>query len=264
MKINFNGIELDVPKEVLDKETYEIKKDDVVIFNKPDFDIRLKNESDSAYIRGKIAGEEMNTKQLRDKFGIEIDGKDLDKISDAIKTKILKDANIEPDKALKERDSIIEQLRANMAKIEAEKTAITNQFTEKEKKMRLDSLLFSAIPDKAVSDSLSKNDIGALFRSNGFDITEQDGKVVALKNGEVVKNATTLEPLAFNEVVTKFVTDKKLIVIDGRGAGDGTTKDTPGSIEAFEKEMEAKGLKYGTPEYYSEMNERIKNKTLKL
>lgn len=264
MKIKFNGIELDVPKEVLDKEEYEIKKDDIVIFNKPDFDIRLKNESDSAYVRGKIAGEEMNTKAIRDKFGVEIDGKDFDKITEAIKLKILKEANIEPDKAIKEKESIIEQLRANMAKIEAEKVAITTQFTEKEKKMRLDSMLFTAIPDKAVSDSLSKNDIGALFRANGFDITENDGKVVAVKNGEVIKNPTTLEPLPFNDVVAKFVTDKKLITIDGRGAGDGTGKDTPGSIEAFEKEMEAKGYKYGSNEYFNEMNERIKNKTLKI
>jgi hypothetical protein len=263
MKINFNGHEIELTEDDLKKDVVEIKKDDMILIPKTDFDVRIKNESDSGYNRGKIAGEEMERKATRDAFGLEIEGKDRDKIIEGIKSKILKEANIEPNKALEEKNRLIDQLRLNITKAETEKSDLINQYTAKEKKMKLDSVLFSSIPDKAVNDSLNKNDIAAMFRANGYDISESDGKVVAMFNGEVVKNTTTLEPLPFADVVTKFVSDKKLITVDGRGAGDNSKKAASGSIEAFEKEMDDKGVKYGSKEYIDEMNRRIKDKTLK-
>ena len=54
------------------------------------------------YNEGKVAGVEIRAKEIKEKFNIDIEGKDFDKIFTTYGENVLKDAKIEPDKKLKE------------------------------------------------------------------------------------------------------------------------------------------------------------------
>lgn len=249
------------------KEEVEITIPEIVSLKKADFETRLKNEKDAEYKKGKIAGEEMLIKDAREKFGLSFEGKSMDNFVEAFQKKILDDAKITPDEKIKEKDKTIKQLRDNIARIESDKQLLASQFEMEKKTISINNAIFSAIPDKAVTDKFGRTDILALFNANGYAVDIEEGKHIVKKNGEVIKDATTLVPLDLNKVVSDFVTSKGLLQTSGggRGEGDGGGGNLKaGTIEAFEKEMDEKGVKYGTQEYTDEMGKRLKEGTLKI
>ena len=268
IKVVVNDMELSLDKEVLtqgiEKSEIVIKDENLVLFTKPDYETRLKNEKDQEYKKGRKDESEILVKETKRKLGLEFEGKDMDNLLSNFKTKIEADLKIEPNKKVEELTKTVEQLRENL-KLEAEKnTNLLNDFTKKEESNRLETNLHASIPDKAVNDTFNKKDIAAMFKANGYSYEIEDGKEVVKLNGEIVKNPTTLTPRPIKEVMGEFVTVKKLIVKDGRAGDDDVEIAKPGTIEAFEKEMKEKGIAYGTAAYIKEMTERIKNKTLKV
>jgi len=196
---------------------------------------------------------------------LELEGKNGDEILDAFRLKVLADAKVEPSKKMTEYEATIKQLRENLLKIETEKTELANQFSQKEKEGKINSMIFTSIPDKALSETLTRSDVSALFKANGFGVDMDGDKEVVKFNGEIMKHQTTLEPLKLSDVMNKFVTDKGLMKGEGgRGAGDSIPPATGGTLEAFEKEMTNKNIKVGSIEFSKEMGDRIKNKTLKI
>lgn len=266
LKIILNGAEISVPEAdvtaAVTAGKLELKNEELILFKKPEFEARIKTESDSGYVRGKIAGEEMLTKEIRKELGVEVETKDRKIIFEKYKETILKDAKIEPSKALQEKETMIEQLRGNLAKAEEEKTKIQEQFATKEKQLSIDTALFTAIPEKAVSETISKSDIAALFKSNGYSMDIKDGKVVVMNGSDIIKNEKTLEPTPLSEIVSSFVVKKGLLKTEGGRGGGNEGQDKPGSMESFVKEMETKGHKPGSLEFNKEMVARVKNKTL--
>lgn len=250
------------------KDEVEITIPEIVAMKKADFDLRLKNEKDQEYKKGKTAGEEMLIKEAREKHGLTFEGKTIDNLMDAFQKKVVEDNKIQPDERLKEKDKTIKQLRDNLTKIEQDKLSLQSQFENEKKTIQVQHAIFSAIPDNAITTTIGRNDILALFTANGYSVDVKEGKHVVSKNGEELKNPTTLVPMELKDVVNQFVTEKGLITSTaGRGAGDeggasGGAK--PGTIEAFDKEMTDKGIKYGEDAYFKEMDSRIKQGTLKV
>lgn len=268
IKIKFNDTEISLDKDVLtqgiEKKEIEIKDENILLFTKPDYETRLKNEKDSEYKKGRGDEREIIVKESKRKLGLEFEGKDIDVLFSNFKTKIETDLKIEPDKKVKELNQTVEQLRENL-RVETEKNSnLQKEYQTKEEGSKLNASLFAVIPDKAVNESISKNDIAAMFKANGYSHELEDGKEVVKFNGEIVKHKTTLEPLPLKDVMTTFVTEKKLIKIEGRGGGDDVEAAKAGTLEAFTKEMEAAGHKYGSDAYNTEMTKRIKDKTLKI
>ena len=111
---------------------------------------------------------------------------------------------------------------------------------------------------------MTRKDVIALFRANGYDAKMIDGKICAIdynKNpeGEVVKHPVTLEPEPLGKILNAFVDAKKLIPMGaGRGAGDDIGSETAGTYEAFEKLMATKNIFPGSEKFNTEMKAHIK------
>lgn len=268
VKVVFNGQAIELPKETIsqgiEKGEISITDEKIKLFTDEELSKREKKIESTSYNKGKVDGVEIEWKETKRKLGIEIEGKNGDEILNAFKEKVLTDAKIEPSKKISELEQIASQLRTNLQTAEKEKNDLLTNFQNKEKEYKINSLLTTIIPDNAVSETFTKNDVSALFKANGYAIDIQEGKEVALFNGEIVKDEKTLEPLPVKNVMDKFVIEKGFIKKDdGRGEKD-KTKDQikAGSLEAFIKEMEAKGIKHNTEPFIKEMQSRIKDKTL--
>jgi hypothetical protein len=270
MKININGTEIEVQDDIVSqaiekKEAVKISNDKIMLFTSDDYNTRIENLKKDEYKKGRKEGVEIEWKETKRKLGIEIEGKNGDEILDAFRLKVLADAKVEPNQKIKDLEADKIKLQQNLTKLETEKTELSNQFAQKEKEGKINSLIFSSIPEKAVSETLTRNDIASVFKGNGYQVDIVDEKEVVKANGEILKHGTTLEPLKLSDVMSKFVTEKGFLKQDGgRGEGDKTKDGTPGTLEAFEKEMKEKNITMGSEAYAKEMGERIKNKTLKI
>jgi len=271
MKIKVNEQEFEVQDtviaEAIEKKTaLEIKDAAISVFKTDEYNTRIENIKFETSKQARINQTEVIGKERKKRWGIEgIASTKDEEIDNAIREKILADAKIEPNQKIKDLEADKIKLQQNLTRLETEKTELSNQFAQKEKEGKINSIIFSAIPEKAVSETLTRNDIVSVFKGNGYQVDIVDEKEVVKVNGEVLKHTTTLEPLKLADVMSKFVTDKGFLKQDGgRGAGDSTDKGTPGTLEAFTKEMKAKEIEVGSEAYAKEMGERIKNKTLKI
>lgn len=265
--------------KAIEQKKLNIKDENYLVFTKSDYETRQKNLEAGKYNEGKKTGSEMTTKEIRDyakeKYGLEIDAhedKDYKKLLEKITTKIAKDSSVPVDKKVQEHEKTIGSLRENLTslqteneKLKNEKEQIANDFQQKKYQLEVDNALNLLVPEKAVTETLTRKDIIALFRVNGYDAKMVDGKIVPVQDGEVVKHDITLEPEPLQKVLMDFVNNKKLIAVEGgRGAGDNIGSDNAGTWETFVREMTAKGITQGSEKFQNEQNLRIKNKTLKV
>jgi hypothetical protein len=107
----------------------------------------------------------------------------------------------------------------------------------------------------------------ALKSEDGIDLAySEDGKSFLTKNGEMIKDEKTRDPIEPKAYIETRLKTLDLITKNGGGSGegDGTGDGKAGSYDAFVKEMNAKGIEYGesTQNFSIEMNKRIKDKTL--
>ena len=270
MKVNINGTTIELKDEEITqaiekKEELKVIDETLLLSVKADHDTLIENIKKDEYKKGRKEGVEIEWKETKRKLGLEIDGKNGDEIIDAYRKKVLEDAKIEPNKKITELNDTVGQLRINLKKAEDERDEVKNSFTQKEKQIKINSSIFTAIPDKAVNEKIKRSDVVAMFTGNGYSVDIQEEKEVVTFNGEVLKNDKTLEPLKLSDVMNQFVTDKGLIVNSGgTGGKDFTQQASAGTIEAFEKEMKEKDILPGSKAFADEMGERIKNKTLKI
>jgi hypothetical protein len=261
----FKVTQADFAKAIEQKKLL-IKDDNTMIFEKPDYETRLKNIEELKYKEGKRAGVEMLAKDLKKSKGLEdIEGKDIEALFETYAERKIKAAKLPESEKLKDAEKIIGELRTNLNKLETDNKTLISDYTKKEQQFVINNTLAILIPDAAVTPKLSRTDIMALFRANGYDASVMDGKVVATKDGEIIKHGITLEPTPLKDVIYQFVNDKDLIKKEGgRGAGDDTGISGFGTWDAFVKEMVDKGIMMGSQKFQDEQNLRIKNKTLKV
>jgi hypothetical protein len=275
MKININGNEVEVDNETLSKaieektESIDITNEEIVIRSKEDFETFTTNTRNE----GQTIGAEIGRKELFKALDIDSEGTGAHKSVDKSKTLItewqtgitsnaLTDAKIAPDKKVEELTADLNTLRANLETSQGETLAVQNRFDTHVKDQKLSGQFTSAIPDNVIMD---KADMATILRTKlRADI--QDGRTVALdSSGNVMKNKTTLEPLAFGDAVTNFFTDNPqyLKTTDG-GAGGGDSTGTTGkqSIEEFTKEMVDAGHRPNDVKFNAVMQERMKAGTL--
>jgi hypothetical protein len=68
-----------------------------------------------------------------------------------------------------------------------------------------------------------------------------DGKQVVKKNGEILRNATTKDPLPVKDAITTLFSERKWVAdtIAGRGGGNTMIAGTGGGIKTFSAAQEA-------------------------
>jgi hypothetical protein len=264
MKFKFHGQEIEIDdntlKEALEKQTQ-------VELPKPQSLIIRTNEEEEAYKNNlrneaKQTGVEITIKEYREKLGLSFDGKNMDSFTEAYKKKILDDAKIEPDAKVKTLESDIEKLRTNIQTIQSEKEKVESQFQTFKTGMQIQTELGAIIPSNTV---IPKDDMLTIIK-NKYDFKIENGKTVVVQNGEILKNPTTLEPLAPKDAIDRFFMDNPTYINKSGGAGGGDSGAGGGkiSLDKFIEEMKNKGIAPNSEAFNNEMNERIKAGTIEM
>jgi len=184
-------------------------------------DAELTSREETLKSRHEKAGMEIQIKNLKEKTGIEFDGKSEDKFIETFKAKTLTDANIKESDKVKEKDTVIEGLRSNIATLTTEKEGILKE----SKTAQLDSDILSWTIDKK-PDNLSNKEWLAMIKLNN-EISDNEGQLVVKRDGKIVSNPTDLKPIAAKDALVSYIDERKWgkVVEDtkalaGRGAGD--------------------------------------------
>ena len=268
VKFNINGEivekELDELSQASEKGTeIEIKQEDLIIYKKDDFESFKNNYGTEEYKKGKISGIEMAIKDAKEKYELDFEGKNITNFADALKAKIEKDAKIEPTAKNKELLHDLELVRNNLSTLQTDFDKYKSMVAEKETRAKKDNELLSLIPANGLKIG---RDITAIILKEkaGIDIDyDESGKSVITKNGEIVKNKTTLAPVDAIPFITEQLASLDLIQkANGGNGGDDDVPGLKGGYETFVKEMEANGISQGSEKFTIEMNKRIKDKTL--
>lgn len=272
VKLNIGGVVVEMENDDLTKGIesgeIEIKTDDLVVYKSDQFESFKKNLSDDEYKKGKLAGEEMPFKfeVLKEKYGVEVTGKNLDSFAEALKKKTLEEAKIEPSKKIQELEEEKKKLQTNYATLETEFSGFKTTIQEKESRAKKDNTLSSFLP---VTGLKVDHDITllALKTKAGIDIAfDENNTMMITENGIVVKDQKTLMPIEPKSFIESKLQQLDLIqkATGGGGGGDEGGGGQASSFDKFTKEMETNGVSEGSLKFQEEMAKRIKEGTLKL
>jgi len=180
-------------------------------------------------------GKEINIKELKEKVGIDIAGKDPDKFIEAFKAHVLKDGGVSVDDKVKDRDKTITELKAALKTAQEEKsTAITQAAS-----IRKDNDLLRLLP-KDRDDRFSDDHWLTVVKAE-LQFGEEDSKpIVKNRNGEVIKDGQ-FNPVSYEAAITDLFTSKKWQKAQETkpgGPGFEDSKKVPGAINNM-KEFKA-------------------------
>jgi len=217
---------------------------------------------------GETASIEMLIKDKKKELGLEFEGKDPDTFIEALQQKALADAKIAPDEKLKEKDKTISQLQKNIQTLQNEK----QQIEQKVSQVKVEATVLKSIPSN-LKAGMDAEEVLTLMKAKGYDFTEKDGQIVAVKNGETIADQA-LNPRPIKDVVTEYATERGWIdtgtgTRSGRGegsSGGGSGAPTkPTKLSDAEKEWVKDGKKTGTADFSRYVDElRAENKEFDL
>jgi len=232
---------------------------ELTVFIKDELEKRDSNLKTKNYNEGKTAGAEMIIKSMKEENGIDIEGKEPKQFVEALKKKFIEEAKIEPDKKVQELTQMNENFKATIAKLEREKTESEANF----KKMSLQSNILNGITKDYL---LSKNDLFLLMQNSGYTFEEENGKIIAKKHGETLRDAKMQDPLNFDVVFDEFATEKGLVKQEQNplpgGRGGASSKTLPAAfatLAEFKKSWEEQGKSTNSHEFATKAQEYAKN-----
>lgn len=245
-------------KAIDNEEKVSIELPELKIFTESEHSDLLNNtKKDAGVVATEIMLKEMKTSQNLDYEGRKVP----DNFMKAFKEKIIKESGVEPEKKFTELKGSFEKVQENL--VESEK-----KFTD------LQSLVNSDKKERSKNDFISGNFNGdlilknkdALVIFNGRVKTEinEDGKYIFFKDGSVLKNETTQNPLEINDVIKDVMSDFYKKVEGGKGGGDNKGGGKVGSLEDFKKRMNDEGVNSGSAEYTMKMSKEVADGTLKI
>jgi hypothetical protein len=233
--------------------------ENLVIRTNEEIETREKNLKETS----KQAGIEIAIKNTRSELGLEFEGKTMDNLLSAYKDKLTNDLTKEPNSIIEDLKKDKEKFQNIVKEKDSQIETLNSSITNIKNKAVIESSVIRAFGQvtEGVKTSIPTQDIRDLFMlKNQIDI--QDGKTVVLRDGEVVKDQTTLEPISVNDVASEFIKGYVQTPEGGTGKADNNGGAASGTFDAFSKEMESKGVRVGSEQYNTEMNSRIANGTL--
>lgn len=229
----------------------EVELPTVEVFTAQEIAARDTQVKKQALAEGGSAAIEMLVKDKKKELGLEFEGKDVGKLLEAYQTKILADAKLVPDEALKKKDEIINGLRTNITALEKEKTDAIGQAA----KIKQETTIKASIPTNL--SGVEPDEVLASMRLKGYDFIEEDGKIVAKKDGQLVADKS-LQPLALADVIKGYATERKWLAEEGggkAGRGGGSSRKLaaggakPTTLSQAEESWVADGKSAGTADY---------------
>jgi hypothetical protein len=207
------------------------------------------------------AGREIAIKTAREDYGLDFQGKNMENLMSAIKTKVLAEANVEPSAKIKELTADNEKLKSNIEGLQTEVNDGKILFAKQKTQSSIASMIDGAIQGDL---TISKDDAALLFKNKFGTELNEGGKLLISQNGEVMKNTTTLDPVGITDVMTDFLSAYTKKVEGGAGGTDQTGGGKEGTMDAFNKEMANSSVTIGSQPYNEEMAKRLGAGTLKV
>jgi len=255
MKLKIAGKVIEIADDVISKAIEE--KTDVEVTDQK-FVIRTEEEQ-TAYEKNIKdehikAGKEIGIKEIKTALGVEVEGKDVSKIADAFKVKVIEEAKINPDAKVVELTKDIETLKGTITSITGEKEQIANQFKSFKSESVLNNKLLSVLPENL---AFPKDAMTLVIKNSIKTKVDEHGNVLVLDaTGEIKKDPVTLNPVPFDSEVKSFFETNPTYLKGASGGAGGSDSGTGGgkkSIAKFTEEMTAKGIAPNSPEFVKEM-----------
>lgn len=167
---------------------------------------------------GKRAMSEIKAKEFKSKFGIEMDGKDLDAVVDKVIEIKVKENSGDPDKRVETLTKEKETLQSTIHQMQERAQAQEAEFSSKLFNIGVREQIKAIIPSEGMK--IGQDDLTTLFL-NGHSVTkDESGRTIVKKGEEVIKDQTTLEPVELKSVVNTFIDQGQYKIKSGMGGGD--------------------------------------------
>jgi len=214
-------------------------KEQELTFSHADFNELMKNVQKAGYESGRQAGIELAIKQAKERHGLCFNGKGIDSLIDAVKTKYSKEMSNEQDTS--GYMSQIEELQRQAERMKSENEQMKNEFAQQELNNRVSELI------PPTSTKLSKKDIMYLLQSDGYTFEDRDGEIVALRHGEVLRGGSTFALIPPSKAINDYLVERDLIKVEPEPSRvHGRTRPpAPGVAYATLKEFESDWIAQG-------------------
>lgn len=219
---------------IASEEVHKIDLSEKVILNKSIYDERIANiKKESSTMALEIA-----IKEQRNALGLDFQGKTMENLVNAIKTKVESESKIEPEEKFKSLKTDFEKLQENYNAKETEFNAFK---TNIERQQDLNEIKGEFTKHIKGDTLVSKSTIFTEAKEKGYSFEKVDGKIVVKLNGEIQKNKDTLSPITVSDFVNNFSTPYLKTPTGGAGGDDEPDGAKAGSFDAFMKESEKNG-----------------------
>jgi len=179
---------------------------------------------------GKKAMSEITAKDLKTKYNLDITGKNLDDVIEAIAEKRLADAKIAPDEKVKKLADEKKALQEQNSLLLSDKEKLIKEHNDKLFHVETKSKILGYIPQNT---TIPAEDIAALFMIH-YRVVKEDNSVITYKGEQALKD-NVLNPVPLQNVVAQF--SESYIKKNGMGGGD-SGGGTPGKFSTMSSFMD--------------------------
>lgn len=209
------------------------------------------------------AGREKLLKELRDSNGLTYEGvkhpeKLIEAITEKVRVSTLEEANLEPNKKIDSLTSDLNSLRGQLEEKDNMLTDLNNKIKLEQQNMKIEQSIIKSLPESTI---LPKDDLVLLFKNKHELTLDENGNILTMKNGEVVKDELR-NPVSIDKIVSEF--SSNYIKTPDGGSGQSRSSGTSsGDMDSFIEEMKSKEIALNSEEFNVEMMRRIDAGTLK-
>jgi hypothetical protein len=204
---------------------------DVTVIKATDLETRDNNNKAAGKAEGEKVGEtkgkELAAKQFKKKFNLaDTVPADIDKVVEEVNKSLAKG-----DEGLKEQVSLLQK----------DKDTLQTQLQQEQTKAQqasLDAGIIGEFPTGRGADLNDQERLGILKGVLTFEMV--DGKEVVKRNGEVLRDKTTQNPLPRKQAIADYFTERKWTGADLGPGGRGGGNNPPGSSSGIKKYSEFK------------------------
>lgn len=203
---------------------------ELTVLTKEELDAR-----DSAQKKlGEKDGVEIGIKQVKKAANLPEDApsKDPSKVAQAIIDKATADAKVKPDEKVSQLTEQVTLLQKQLGEKDNEITTAKTQAQQ----AALDRRILTSFPKERAS-TLTDGEYLTLIKA-GLQFKDLDGKLIVEKDGHVLRDSKTTNPLPLTDAITSVFTERKWISENGAAGGGRGAGDKGGS--AFRKASEVK------------------------
>lgn len=222
-KLKALGLDVDAITAAIksDVET-EITIPDLVPITQAELDIRDSNNKEAGKKLGESETKATLTKEVAKKLGIELKGDRIGDLVNDIQQKI----NASDDTKLKDLNEQIKLLQADKATLSKEFTTMQKEAKQK----AFDADLLSHLPTDVLTEFSPAEKLAVLKTKLVFE--EVDGKTVAKKGSEILRDKNTQNPLELKDAISAAFADYKKTPAPQGGRGGKDMPPAPGAAGA--------------------------------